>query len=68
MNKLNWPTAFVIVAIIFAGAFVYNIPTGAIGSNSSQNGMIVLDPNYMNVIWQSWGSKLRKCSQAKCDY
>ena len=22
MNKLNWPTAFVIVAIIFAGAFL----------------------------------------------
>ena len=29
MNKLNWPTAFVIVAIIFAGAFVYNEPFDA---------------------------------------
>ena len=29
MTKLNWPTAFVIVALIFAGAFVYNKPTGA---------------------------------------
>ncbi len=29
MNKLNWPTAFVIVAIIFAGAFIYNKPIDA---------------------------------------
>ena len=29
MNTLNWPTAFVIVSIIFAGAFIYNKPTGA---------------------------------------
>ena len=29
MNKLNWPTAFVIVAIIFAGAFVYSKPIEA---------------------------------------
>ena len=49
MKKLNWPTAFVIVTVIFAGAFFYNKPTGAIGSNSSRNGMIILDANYMNV-------------------
>ena len=29
MNKLNWPKAFVIVAIIFASAFVYKTPIGA---------------------------------------
>ena len=38
MNKLNWPTAFVIVALIFAGAFVYNKPTGAVLGGSA--GMI----------------------------
>tara|TARA_B100001057_G_scaffold245848_1_gene246208 strand:+ start:248 stop:352 length:105 start_codon:yes stop_codon:yes gene_type:complete len=29
MNKLNWPTAFIITAIIFAGAFIYNKPIDA---------------------------------------
>ena len=29
MNKINWPKAFVIVAIIFASAFVYKTPIGA---------------------------------------
>jgi len=29
MNKLNWPTTFVIVAIIFAVAFVYSKLIGA---------------------------------------
>ena len=29
MNKLNWLIAFVIVAIIFASAFVYKTPIGA---------------------------------------
>ena len=38
MNNLNWPTAFVIVAVIFAGAFVYNKPTGAVLGGSA--GMI----------------------------
>mgnify|MGYP005737762857 CR=1 FL=1 len=42
MDKLNWPTAFVIVAIIFAGAFVYNKPTDAgLGSDA---GMILKGP------------------------
>ena len=36
MNKLNWPAGFVIVAIIFAGAFIYNKPNGAaFGSNGT---------------------------------
>ena len=39
MNKLNWPTAFVIAAIIFAGAFIYNTPTGA--GLGSDGGMIL---------------------------
>ena len=39
MNKLNWPTAFVIVAFIFAGAFVYNKPIGAaLGGRASRHG------------------------------
>ena len=44
MNKLNWPTAFVITAIIFAGAFIYNKPTtAAFGSD----GTIVATGNWV---------------------
>ena len=57
MNKLNWPTAFVIVAIIFAGAFVYNKPTGAaFGSD----GMISASSNAG--VFQLKGNKIRACA------
>ena len=48
MNKLNWPTAFVIVAIIFAGAFVYNKPIGA--ALGASDGMIV-KAGWQNAVW-----------------
>jgi hypothetical protein len=60
MNKLNWPTAFVITAIIFAGAFIYNKPTtAAFGSD----GMIATSANGYN-LWQLKDGKLRRCQQA----
>ena len=56
MNKLNWPTAFVIVAIIFAGAFFYNKPTDA-GLGSSE--MIASgEPNH---VWHFKNGKIRYC-------
>ena len=59
MNKLNWPTAFVIVAIIFAGAFVYNKPTDAgLGSDA---GMILKGHAGNYRIWQLRGGSLRTC-------
>ena len=57
MNTLNWPTAFVIVAIIFAGAFVYNKPTtAAFGSD----GMISASSD--GGVYQLKGNKVRGCT------
>ena len=60
MNKLNWPTAFIITAIIFAGAFIYNKPTDA-GLGSSE--MIMQIPNDVNThkYFQLKGDKIRLC-------
>lgn len=56
MNKLNWPTAFVITAIIFAGAFIYNKPTdAAFGSDE----MIV--KGHLHHVWHFKGGKIRYC-------
>ena len=56
MNKLNWPTAFVIVAIIFAGAFVYNKPTtAAFGSNE------MISSGEKNYAWHLKNGKVRIC-------
>ena len=58
MNKLNWPTAFVIVAIIFAGAFVYNKPIGA--ALDARDGMIAAT-TFAGTVWQLRGGKVRLC-------
>ena len=55
MNNLNWPTALVIIAVIFAGAFVYNKPTDA-GFDS--DGMVATNSHG---VWQLKGSKVRFC-------
>ena len=63
MNKLNWPTAFVIVvAIIFAGAVVYNKPIGA--ALGARDGMIA-NTGYKNAVWQLKAGKVRLCSHDK---
>ena len=65
MNKLNWPTAFVIVAIIFAGAFVYNKPIGA--ALGASDGMIV-KAGWQNAVWQLNAGKVRLCQTAPEKY
>ncbi len=70
MNKLNWPTAFVIVVIIFAGAFVYNTPIDARKNSDSwkrallQNIPVVFHPRLGSFRWCSPSSsdKPLKCS------
>ena len=57
MNNLNWPTAFVITAIIFAGTFVYNKPIGA--ALGARDGMIAL--NMAGTVWQLRDGKVRIC-------
>ena len=59
MSKLNWPTAFVIVAIIFAGAFVYNKP---IDAAASTGGGMIAASGYKNAVWQLKAGKVRICS------
>ena len=57
MNKLNWPTAFVIAAIIFAGAFVHNKP---IGAAFRSDGMISASSD--SGVYQLKGDKIRACA------
>ncbi|MBH67281.1 MAG: hypothetical protein CMM58_02900 [Rhodospirillaceae bacterium] len=57
MNTLNWPTAFVIVAIIFAGAFVYNKQTVASKHTSDQMIVALGDKQ----IWQLKNGQIRWC-------
>ena len=61
MNKLNWPTAFVITAVIFAGAFVYNKPIGAAFGSSEM--IVTVDPvTYEHQYLQMKDGKVRVCT------
>jgi len=57
MNNLNWPTALVIISIIFAGAFVYNQPT--VASFGLNDGMISSASE--RYVWQVKDGKIREC-------
>jgi len=57
INKLNWPTAFVITAIIFAGAFVNHKP---IGAAFGSDGMISASSD--SGFYQLKGNKIRACA------
>ena len=59
MNKLNWPTALVIVSTIFAGALIYNKPITA--SNSIGSNMIAINEGGVGNIWQLRQGQVRWC-------
>ena len=57
MNNLNWPTALVIISIIFAAAFIYNKPIDA--GFGSDGGMISTASE--TYVWQINDGKIRQC-------
>jgi hypothetical protein len=59
MNKLNWPTALVITAIIFVGAFVYNKPIDAGASSAG----VIEGTSKGGTMWQLApnGTAIRAC-------
>ena len=62
MNKLNWPAAFVIVAIIFAGAFVYNKPTDAgLGSDAGMTKAVGQFSLFMISSLMGWRVSISEC-------
>jgi hypothetical protein len=60
MNKLNWPTAFVIVSVIFSGAFIYN---KSIDSAFESDGDMISAVG--NMVWQLRDGKIRMCADTE---
>ena len=57
MNKLNWPTAFVVIVIVLGGVLLYNKPITA--SNTINDEMIIALSDKQ--IWQLKKGQVRWC-------